>query len=263
MYEPSTSPGISSKVNVTVTSPQLSDAVAMSYSTGSSELHVEAFGHEGELRSRGVLDSDGLRGRRAVARIVVAERTNDHVVARCVAGVVSLDTSIVTSPQLSDAVASSIGISSSTLRCSLRGRTQSRGVLDSDGLVAEVLPSSVAVKVRTIRGAAVSSRFADTSIVTSPQLSDAVASSMGISSSTLRCSRLALVNSETLSWTVMVCVAPKRCFSIVSGREGANDHVVAAASPAMVSLDTSIVTSPQLSDAVASSIGISSRHSTV
>ena len=51
--------------------------------------------------------------------------------------------------------------------------------------------------------------------------------------------------------------------SIVGGGEGANDHVVAGGIASVVSLDTSMVTSPQLSDAVASSIGISSEHSTV
>ena len=59
---------------------------------------------------------------------------------------------------------------------------------------------------------------------------------------------------------MMVC--ENAVSSIVGGREGANDGVVAARA-GVVSLDTSIVTSPQLSDAVASSMGISSEHSTV
>ena len=60
-----------------------------------------------------------------------------------------------------------------------------------------------------------------------------------------------------VSSTVMVWVA-EELFPVVGGREGANDHVVASGIAAVVSLDTSMVTSPQLSDAVASSIGISS-----
>ena len=53
------------------------------------------------------------------------------------------------------------------------------------------------------------------------------------------------------------------CFSIVRCSERANDGVVACSAIVSRFLDTSIVTSPQLSDATASSIGISSEHSTV
>ena len=47
---------------------------------------------EGEFRRCGVLDRDGLRGRRAVSVSSVAERANDGVVARSTPAVVSPDT---------------------------------------------------------------------------------------------------------------------------------------------------------------------------
>ena len=59
-----------------------------------------------------------------------------------------------------------------------------------------------------------------------------------------------------VSWTVMVCVA-ERCFSIVCCSKGANDRVVARSIASVVRY-ASMVTSPQLSEAMASSIGISS-----
>ena len=61
---------------------------------------------------------------------------------------------------------------------------------------------------------------------------------------------------------MMVCVA-ETLFPASSVAERANDGVVACSIVAIVALETSMVTSPQLSDAVASSIGISSEHSTV
>ena len=65
-----------------------------------------------------------------------------------------------------------------------------------------------------------------------------------------------------MSWTVMVCVA-EELLPASSVAERANDHVVARCVASDGLAETSIVTSPQLSDAVASSIGISSEHSTV
>ena len=61
-----------------------------------------------------------------------------------------------------------------------------------------------------------------------------------------------------MSWIVMVCVAETSC--IVGGRERANDGVVAASTTS--SFRSTLNGPPQLS-AVASSIGISSEHSTV
>ena len=74
-------------------------------------------------------------------------------------------------------------------------------------------------------------------------------------------------NLPARSTLVQWCPEPKwfgwpNCCSIVCCREGARDGVVRA-SPAVVSLDTETVTSPQLSVAMASSIGLSSVHSTV
>ena len=65
-----------------------------------------------------------------------------------------------------------------------------------------------------------------------------------------------------MSWTVMVCVV-ESLLPASSVAVNVNDHVVARCVASVVSLETSIVTSPQLSDAVASSMGISSEHSTV
>ena len=64
-----------------------------------------------------------------------------------------------------------------------------------------------------------------------------------------------------MSWTVMMR-GRSAVSSIVGGREGANDGVVTRCVAGSRFAERG-VTSPQLSDAVASSIGISSEHSTV
>ena len=65
-----------------------------------------------------------------------------------------------------------------------------------------------------------------------------------------------------MSWTVMVCMAVCCCRSRPS-HERANKRVVACSVTRNVSLDTSMLTAPQLSDAEASSRINSSEHSAV
>ena len=88
-----------------LTSLQLSDAVASSM--GISSEHPPLVGRNAELRCRCVLNSDGLVADELLPASSVAVNVRVTVAAVAVSPVVSLLTSIVTSPQLSDAVASS------------------------------------------------------------------------------------------------------------------------------------------------------------